>query len=112
MPSQHLLHPPIDRNKALYLRFSAEPEAVTPRVFSGLEEEERQALEVATRMGVFERPQGATAGKVATALGTSRSMLTRRVRGGEATVFDSLTEASSGQDVELLEERSNEDATR
>jgi transposase len=63
-------------------------------------------------MEFFERPQGATAGEVATALGTSRSTVTRRVRDGEATVFDSLTQVSSGQDAELLEERSKEDAAQ
>jgi len=72
----------------------------------------RHAVTVATRMEFFERPQGATAGEVATALGTSRSTVTRRVRDGEATVFDSLTQVSSGQDAELLEERSKEDAAQ
>jgi hypothetical protein len=38
--------------------------------------------------------------------------VTRRVRDGEATVFDSLTQVSSGQDAELLEERSKEDAAQ
>ena len=48
------------------------------------------ALETATRLGFFARPQGATAEEVATTLGTSRSTLMRRLRGAEERVFEHL----------------------
>jgi predicted DNA binding protein/PAS domain-containing protein len=80
----------------LQSRQAIEPEPITPRVFDELDERQREAVEVATRMGFFARPQGATAADVAEAMGVSRSTAMRRVRGGEKAVFESLFSSTVG----------------
>jgi len=59
---------------------------------------------VATRMGFFARPQGATAADVAEAMDTSRSTVMRRVRGGEKAVFESLFSSTVGHGDEQLDD--------
>lgn len=89
----------------LQSRKVTEAESVAPRVFNELDEHQRQALEVATRMGFFHRPQGATAADVADALDTSRSTVTRRVRAGENAVFESLFTLETDHDDERPDDR-------
>ncbi len=96
----------------LQSRQTVEPESVAPRVFADLGEDRRQALEVATQMGFFERPQGATAGEVADALGTSRSTATRRIRSGESAVFDNLVGSSASQADDAADDSLDDDSTR
>lgn len=84
----------------LQSRQAVEPEPVAPRVFNELDERQREAVEVATRMGFFARPQGATAADVAEAMDTSRSTVMRRVRGGEKAVFESLFSSKNGHNDE------------
>ena len=96
----------------LQSRQTVEPEPVAPRTFTDLGEDERQALEVATQMGFFERPQGATAGEVANALDTSRSTVTRRIRSGESTVFDNLVGSSASQSDDDADGSPDDDSAR
>jgi Predicted DNA binding protein len=74
----------------LRARRQVTPEPVSPRLLAPVDDAQRQALETATRLGFFARPQGATAEDVAAALGTSRSTLMRRLRGAEERVFEHL----------------------
>ena len=84
----------------LQSRQAVEPEPVTPRVFNELNTRQREAVEVATRMGFFARPQGATAADVAEAMDTSRSTVMRRIRGGEKAVFESLFSSKNSHNDE------------
>ena len=84
----------------LQSRQAVEPEPVTPRIFNELDGRQREAVEVATRMGFFARPQGATAADVAEAMDTSRSTVMRRIRGGEKAVFESLFSSKNGHNDE------------
>ncbi|MDR9412608.1 MAG: helix-turn-helix domain-containing protein [Haloferacaceae archaeon] len=74
----------------LRARRQVTPEPLSPQLLAPIDDDQRHALETATRLGFFARPQGATAEEVATTLGTSRSTLMRRLRGAEERVFEHL----------------------
>ena len=80
------------RFPAMHLRSrqTIERESIDAQVFTELDEYQRQAIETATRMGFFSRPQGATAGDIANALDIGRTTFTRRLKSAETTVFTQL----------------------
>ena len=85
------------RFPAMHLRSrqTIERESVDTQVFTELDEYQRQAMEAATRMGFFSRPQGATAGDVANTLDIGRTTFTRRLKNAQTTVFNKLLDSQT-----------------
>lgn len=61
-----------------------------PSTFKSLNGKQERALQTATEMGFFDRPQDATANEVANRLGVSRSTFLYHLRGAEQKIFMSV----------------------
>ncbi|ERG96042.1 helix-turn-helix domain-containing protein [Haloquadratum walsbyi] len=79
----------------LQSRETIERESIDAQVFSELDEYQRQAIETATRMEFFSRPQDAPAGDVADALDVGRTTFSRRLKNAQTTVFNRMPDQQS-----------------